>query len=82
MFKYYTEDIYFALRKYTKPYDFQVDIAEHPHGLSLRVYSEQILQFEESQREEILAYLKDCRNEVIKRGINCAIVGVDGAPEL
>lgn len=78
--KFYSEDIYTALRTIEKPYPFSVHIVEDDAQLVLRVYENDIMRFSDSQRKIIMEYLLELRQLVLNRKVPCLIQGVPGDP--
>ena len=63
-----------------KPYkDFNVSLVTYPDGLiTLRVYENQIMQYEDEQRANILLYLEGLQNRIRALGVRCEMEGVAG----
>lgn len=78
--KFYSEEIYLALRTIKKPYPFTVHVLEDNIKLILRVYENDIMRFSDSQRKVIMEYLLDLRQLALDRKVPCDIQGVAGDP--
>jgi hypothetical protein len=63
-----------------KPYkDFSVAMVTYPDGLiTLRVYENEIMQYEDEQRANVLLYLEKVCNKIRALGVRCELEGVAG----
>ena len=63
-----------------KPYnDFRVAMVTYPDGLiTLRVYENEIMQYEDEQRANVLLYLEQVANRIRALGVRCELEGVAG----
>jgi hypothetical protein len=70
------DDIAKAIRQLRAPVkNLTVDIVTHPQYLSLRVYEEEIMEYEINQRADIMQYLLLMRKIVQSFGVRCEIDG-------
>jgi hypothetical protein len=71
-----------TVRSAKKPYGgFNVAIVTYPDGLiTLRIYEDQIMEFSEDQRANILLYLEKVQQAVRDLGLRCEMEGVNGKP--
>lgn len=70
-------DIAKAIRQLKCPVkSLTVDIVTHPDFLALRVYEEQVMEYNVTQREAIMQYLLLMRDIVQAYGVRCEIMGV------
>lgn len=70
------DDIAKAIRQVKPPVkNLIVDIVTHPDYLSLRVYEEQVMEYEIDQRADIMQYLLLVRDVVQAFGVRCEIDG-------
>ena len=71
-----------VVRSSQKPYDFTVATVVYPDGLiTLRIYEEEIMSFEDEQRANILLHLEKVQNEIRNTlGLRCELEGVVGKP--
>jgi hypothetical protein len=81
----YGRDVAKAWRVLKKPFTFTVDIAEYNVGkreyfVDIQVYEDEIMQYNEAQRAQIMEYLFTVRDVVYSYGIECGISGVTGSP--
>ena len=69
-----------TVRSFPKPYkDFEVATVTYPDGLvTLRIYENQIMAFEDEQRANILLYLEQVQAAVRALGVRCEMEGVAG----
>jgi hypothetical protein len=70
------DDIAKAIRQLPSPVkELTVDIVTHPEYLSLRVYEDEVMQYEINQRADIMQYLLMMREVVQSFGVRCEIDG-------
>jgi hypothetical protein len=75
------DDIAKAIRQLKSPVkELTVDIVTHPEFLSLRVYEDEIMQYEINQRADIMQHLLLMREIVQAFGVRCEIDGGKVAP--
>jgi len=75
-------DIARAIRQIKCPVrNLTVDIATHPDYLALRIYEEQVMEYDISDRESIMKYLLLMRDVVQAYGVRCEIEGVKYVPK-
>jgi hypothetical protein len=74
-------DIAKSIRQLKPPVkELTVDIVTHPKYLSLRVYEDEIMQYEINQRADIMQYLLLVRDIVQSHGVRCEIDGGKSVP--
>lgn len=56
--------------------DLKLDIKAMPEWLALVVYEENVMQYDETRRGDILEYLVICKNLIESYGVRCEIEGV------
>ena len=70
------DDIAKAIRQVKAPVkNLTVDIVTHPQYLSLRVYENEVMEYEINQRADIMQYLLLLREIVQSYGVRCEIDG-------
>jgi hypothetical protein len=70
------DDIAKAIRQLPKPVkELTVDVVSHPEWLALRVYEDEVMQYEIDQRADIMQYLLLMREVVQSFGVRCEIDG-------
>ena len=70
------DDIAKAVRQVKAPVkNLTVDIVTHPQYLSLRVYENEVMEYEINQRADIMQYLLLLREIVQSYGVRCEIDG-------
>ena len=75
----YNKRIANAIREIKPPYpNLKLSVVEYPGMLSLRVYEENIAEFNEMQHISIMEYLNMLRNVVESFGVKCDLEGVKG----
>ncbi len=72
----YTKAMQDAWKKIKKPFNFRVAIVEYPSALFVRVYQNEIMEFNESQRVQIMTYLELVRSTLANFGVQCHIEGM------
>lgn len=69
-----------AIRQVKPPVkELTVDIVRHPNYLALRVYEDEVMQYEINQRADIMKYLLLMRDIVQSYGVRCEIEGAASA---
>ena len=75
------DDVAKAVRQLKPPVkNLTVDIVTHPDFLSLRVYENEIMEYEINQRADIMQYLLMMRDVVQSFGVRCEIDGGKDVP--
>lgn len=71
-----------VVRSREKPYDFTLATVVYPDGLiTLRIYEDEIMSFEDEQRANILLHLEMVQNDIRNTlGLRCELEGVIGEP--
>ena len=74
---FYSLDMARAVRKLPLPVkNLQMDIVGLPNTLAIRVYEEDIMQYNETKRMEIMEYLVTVQKLIESYGVPCLIDGV------
>jgi hypothetical protein len=74
---YYNVEMAKAIRKIKKPVKGLVmDIRGLPQFLAVAVYEENIMEYNDSQREAIMTYLLLVKDVIESFGVRCEIVGL------
>lgn len=72
----YTKDIQRIVKQTPCPFrQFIVDIVEHPEYLELRIYEENLADYNESQKVALADYLYKLRDAIRLTGTKCHIQG-------
>ena len=66
------------MEKIPKPFTFTTAIVAYPDALFVRVYEDEIMEFNESQRVQIMEYLEKVRSTIAAFGFQCHIEGLEG----
>lgn len=75
------DDIAKAIRQVKVPVkNLTVDIVTHPDYLSLRVYEDEVMQYEVDKRSDIMKYLLLVRDLIQSFGVRCEIDGGKNVP--
>ena len=77
---FYNLDMAKALRNVKKPpVGFVMDIKMRPNYVALVVYENNIMEFDDTRRGDIMEYLLMCRDVIQSYGTRCEIEGAKGA---
>lgn len=84
----YDANVAKAWRAIKKPFKFTVDVQvyDQPQHETLKyfvqlvVYSDEIHEFNENQRLQIMEYLVLCQSMIESYGIKCFLGGIEGSP--
>lgn len=69
-----------AMRAIPKPLKFTVDIVEHKEYTEIRVYENDLMQFNDSKRVQAMEYLNKVDTLLKSFGLKSFIGGVSGDP--
>ncbi len=73
----YTKQMQDAWRKIPKPVQgLKVAIVEYPQAYFVRVYEDNVMQYSESERVQIMMYLEEVRKTLESFGQPCHIEGM------
>ena len=74
---FYNYDMAKAIRKIKVPVrHFKMDVRARPNYLALTVYEENIMEYEENKRMQIMEYLIMCKQLIESYGVRCEIEGI------
>lgn len=74
---FYNVEMAKALRKIKMPVKhLKMDVRGRPNYLALTVYEENIMEYEESKRMQIMEYLVMCKQLIESYGVPCEIEGI------
>jgi hypothetical protein len=77
------DDIAKAIRQIKPPVKrLTVDVVTHPDYLGLRVYEDEIMEYDVTQRMNIMEYLLMLKKIVDSFGVRCEIEGAKGRVKL
>ena len=66
-----------SLRKIKMPVkDLKMDVRARPNYLALTVYEENVMEYNESQRMQLMEYLLQVRDLIMSYGTPCEIEGI------
>ena len=66
-----------AIRQIKMPVrDLKMDVRARPNYLALTVYEENIMEYNESKRMQIMEYLVLCKQLIESYGVRCEIEGI------
>ena len=76
MVNIFYDDIAKAIRQVKAPVKrLTVDVVTHPNYLGLRVYEDEVMEYDVNQRMHIMEYLLMLKNIVDSFGVRCEIEG-------
>ena len=74
---FYNVDMAKSIRKIKMPVkDLKMDVRARPNYLALTVYEENIMEYNESKRMQIMEYLLLCKQLIESYGVPCEIEGI------
>jgi hypothetical protein len=74
---YYTKEMARAIREIKTPYKgIKLDIRKRPNYIALTVHEENIMEFSQEQRMNIMEYLLQVRSMIQNFGVRCEIEGI------
>jgi hypothetical protein len=74
---YYTKEMAKAIREIKAPYKgIKLDIRRRPNYISLTVHEDNIMEYSQEQRMNIMEYLLQVRSMVQNFGVRCEIEGI------
>ena len=74
---FYNVEMARKLREIKKPVkDLKLDVRARPNYLALTVYEDNIMEYNESKRIQIMEYLVLCKQLIESYGVRCEIEGV------
>lgn len=73
----YTKEMAKAIREVKPPFTgIKLDIRKRPNYIALTVHEDNIMEFSESKRMQIMEYLIQVRTMVQNFGVRCEIEGI------
>jgi len=74
---YYTKQMAKAIREIKAPYKgIKLDIRKRPNYIALTVHEDNIMEFSQEQRMNIMDYLLQVRSMIQNFGVRCEIEGI------
>jgi hypothetical protein len=74
---FYNVEMAKAIRGVKKPVKhLRLDVRARPNYLALTVYEENIMEYNESKRMQIMEYLVLCKQLIESYGVRCEIEGI------
>lgn len=74
---FYTKEMAKAIRQIKQPYkDIKLDIMKRPNYIALVIHENNIMEFEQEQRMNIMEYLLKVRSMIQSFGVRCEIEGI------
>ena len=77
---FYTQEMSKKIREIKKPYmNLQMDIAQYPEFLAIRLYEDNFLQYEGVKKEIVIDYVGKVKKLIESYGVRCELEGVPSA---
>jgi hypothetical protein len=77
---FYTQEMSKKIREIKKPYmNLQMDIAQYPEFLAIRLYEDNFLQYEGIKKEIVIDYVGKVKKLIESYGVRCELEGVPSA---
>jgi hypothetical protein len=74
---FYTKEMAKSLREIKPPFKgIKVDIRKRPNYIALTIHEENIMEFSESKRMQVMEYLLQLRSMIQNFGVRCEIEGI------
>lgn len=74
---FYTREMAKAIRDVKPPFTgIKLDIRKRPNYIALTVHEDNIMEFSESKRMQIMEYLLQVRSMIQNFGVRCEIEGI------
>lgn len=74
---FYTKEMAKAIRDVRPPFTgIKLDIRKRPNYIALTVHEDNIMEFSESKRMQIMEYLLQVRSMIQNFGVRCEIEGI------
>jgi hypothetical protein len=74
---FYTKEMAKAIRQIKPPYkNIKLDIMRRPNYIALLIHENNIMEFEQEQRMNIMEYLLKVRSMIQNFGVRCEIEGM------
>lgn len=74
---FYTKEMAKAIRQIDPPFKgIIIDIKKRPNYIALVIHENNIMEFSESQRMQIMEYLLNMRSMIQNFGVRCEIEGI------
>jgi hypothetical protein len=73
---FYTQEMAKRIREIPKPNLLLMDIAQYPDFLSVRLYEDNFIQFEGSNKERVIDYVNKVKKLIESYGVRCELEGV------
>jgi hypothetical protein len=79
---FYNIEMAKAIRKIKRPTkDLKMDVRARPNYLALTVYEDNIMEYSESKRMQVMEYLLLCKQLIESYGVRCEIEGIKYVPK-
>lgn len=80
---FYTKEMARKVREIKKPFpNLDIDIVKFPDFLAIRLYEDNIAQFEDSKRVKVINYVQMVKDLIETYGVRCELEGVKGGRTL
>ena len=76
---FYNEEMKKKIREIKKPGMLLMDIAMYPDFLTIRLYEDNFLQFDGTEKEKVIDYVTKIKKVIESFGVRCELEGVPSA---
>lgn len=73
---FYNDEMKKKIREVKKPMLLLMDIAMYPEFLAIRLYEDNFLQFDGSEKEKVIDYVSKVKKVIESFGVRCELEGV------
>lgn len=76
---FYNDEMKKKIREIKQPMFLMIDIAMYPEFLAIRLYEDNFLQFDGTEKEKVIDYVTKVKKVIESFGVRCELEGVPSA---
>jgi hypothetical protein len=76
---FYNDEMKKKIREIKQPMFLMMDIAMYPEFLAIRLYEDNFLQFDGTEKEKVIDYVTKVKKVIESFGVRCELEGVPSA---
>ena len=76
---FYNDEMKKKIREIKQPMFLMMDIAMYPEFLAIRLYEDNFLQFDGTEKEKVIDYVTKIKKVIESFGVRCELEGVPSA---
>jgi hypothetical protein len=76
---FYNDEMKKKIREIKQPMFLMMDIAMYPEFLAIRLYEDNFLQFDGTEKEKVIDYVTKVKKVIESCGVRCELEGVPSA---